>query len=143
MEAFLVFLHKSPLNLGLFAAAVVSGLMLVWPLITRLTKPGKEVGAMEAVQLMNRRDAVVIDVREAAEFATGHIGGSRHVPQGELAGRLKELDKVKAKPVIVACATGARSRAASALLQKNGYAEVYNLQGGITAWRQAGLPLEK
>ncbi len=143
MEAFLVFLQKNPLHLGLFAAAVVSGVMLIWPLLARLTKPGKELGAMQAVQLINRSDAVVLDVREAAEYKAGHIAGARHIPRGELGARLKELEKVKGKPIIVACATGNRSRSASALLQKSGYVDVYNLQGGLNAWRQAGMPLEK
>lgn len=143
MEAFLVFLQKSPLNMGLFAATVVSGGMLIWPFLNRLSKPGKEAGPMQAVQLINRRDAVVIDIRDAAEYNAGHIAGARHIPQAQLESRLKELEKVKMKPLIVACATGNRSRAASALLQKQGYAEVYNLQGGLAAWRQAGMPLEK
>ncbi len=143
MEAFLVFLQKSPLNMLLLGVTVVSGGMLLWPLLSRLSKPGKEVGPLQAVQLMNRRDAVVVDVREAGEYATGHITGARHIPQAQLQSRLKELDKVKGKPIIVACATGNRSRAASALLEKQGYAEVYSLQGGLAAWRQAGMPLEK
>jgi len=143
MEAFLVFLQKSPLNMGLFAATIVSGGMLIWPILNRLSKPGKEVGAMDAVQLINRRDAVVIDVRDPAEYGTGHIAGARNIPQAQLESRLKELEKVKSKPLIVACATGNRSRAASALLQKQGYAEVFSLQGGLAAWKQAGMPLEK
>jgi len=143
MEAFLVFLQKSPLNMVLFAATIVSGGMLIWPFIGRLTKPGKVVGPVEAVQLINRRDAVVIDVRDAAEYGSGHIAGARHIPQGQLQSRLKELEKVKTRPLIVTCATGNRSHAASALLQKQGYAEVYSLQGGLAAWRQAGIPLEK
>lgn len=143
MEAFLVFLQKSPMNMILFATTVVSGGMLVWPFINRLSNPGKEVGPLQAVQLINRRDAVVIDVRDAAEFQSGHIPGARHIPQAQLESRLKELEKAKSKPIIVACATGNRSRTATALLRKQGYAEVYNLQGGLAAWRQAGIPLEK
>jgi rhodanese-related sulfurtransferase len=143
MEAYLVFLQKNPLHMVLFAVTVVSGGMLLWPFLNRLAKPGKEVGAIQAVQLINRRDAVVIDVRDATEYASGHIAGARHIPQSQLDSRLKELEKHKAKPIIIACATGSRSRAASALLEKQGYAEVYNLQGGLAAWRQAGMPLEK
>lgn len=143
MEEFLVFLQKNPLNMVLLAVTVVSGGMLLWPWFLRLSKPGKEVGPLQAVQLMNRRDAVVVDVREASEYSTGHIAGARHIPQGQLQGRLKELEKAKGKPIIVACATGNRSRLASALLQKQGHEEVYNLQGGLAAWRQAGMPLEK
>ena len=143
MEAFLVFLTKNPLHMVLLAVTVVSGVMLLWPFLARLSKPGKEVGAVQEVQLINRRDAVVVDVREQGEYAAGHITGSRHIPQGQLESRLKELDKVKSRPIIVTCATGSRSRAAAALLEKQGYAEVYNLQGGLAGWRQAGMPVEK
>ena len=143
MEQFLVFLQKSPMHMVLLATVVVSGGMLIWPLVGRLVRPGQEVSAAEAVQLINRRDAVVIDVRDAAEYGTGHIAGARNIPQAQLESRLKELEKAKSKPLIVACATGNRSRAASALLQKQGYAEVYSLQGGLAAWKQAGMPLEK
>ena len=143
MEAFLIFLTKNPLHMVLFGTALVTGGMLIWPLISRIARPGKEVGTTQAVQMINRRDAVVVDVREPAEFKAGHIPNAKNIPLGELPGRLKELEKFKAKPVIVVCATGNRSRAASALLQKNGYAEAYNLQGGMAAWRQASMPVEK
>src|SRR5438094_1130931 len=109
MEHFLVFLQKNPTHLLLFAAVAVSGGMLLWPLVARLMRPGQEVGPVEAVQLINRRDAVVIDVRDAAEYKSGHITNARHVPEGEIDARMKELDKVKAKPIIVSCARGNRS----------------------------------
>src|SRR3954447_4557465 len=84
MEQFFVFLQKSPMNIGLFAAAIVSGALLVWPFISRLMRPGQEVGPVEAVQLINRRDAVVIDVRDVAAYKAGHITNARHMPEGEL-----------------------------------------------------------
>ena len=143
MEAFLVFLQKNPMHLALFGTAVVSGGMILWPLINRVAKPGKSVGPVQAVQLINRSDAVVIDVREPTEFNDGHITGARHIPQRLLAERLKELDRAKGKPIIVVCASGNRSRGAAALLQKNGHEQVYNLEGGLAAWTQAGMPLEK
>jgi len=143
MEAFLVFLTKNPLHMVLFGTAVVTGGMLIWPFISRLSKPGKEVGAAQAVQMINRRDGVVIDVREPAEFNAGHIPNAKNIPQGQLQGRVKDLQKFKAKPVIVVCATGNRSRAAAAALQKSGFDEAYTLQGGMAAWRQASLPVEK
>lgn len=143
MENFVAFLYKSPLNMILFGTAVVTGGMLIWPFVSRLGRPGKEVGPMQAVQLINRRDAVLVDIREAAEYGAGHIPNAKHIPQGELQGRLKELEKFKAKPLIVACNSGTRSQGAGALLQKSGFGEVYSLQGGISAWRQANLPLEK
>jgi rhodanese-related sulfurtransferase len=115
----------------------------VWPLVARLIRPGQEVGPIEAVQLINRRDAVVLDVRDAAEYKSGHITNARNVPEAELDTRSKELDKVKAKPIIVSCGRGNRSAAIAAKLRKLGFAEVVSLRGGLAAWQQANMPLEK
>jgi len=93
--------------------------------------------------LMNREDAVVVDLRPAADFAKGHILGARSVPLAELEKRAADLDKYKAKPVIVYCNTGNSSGASVALLRRNGFANVVNLAGGYAAWQQAGLPVEK
>jgi len=143
LEQFFVFLQKSPFNLVLFFAAVVSGSMLIWPLLNRLFRPGNEIGTLEAVQLINRRDAVVIDVREPGEYASGHIANARNIPEAQIGDRVKELEKFKSRPVIVSCNTGSRSLIASATLRKIGIAEAVSLKGGITAWRQASMPLEK
>jgi len=143
LEQFLVFLQKNPLHLMLFGAAVITGGMLIWPLISRLFRPGNEVGALEAVQLINRRDAVVIDVREDAEYAVGHIANARHIPLAQFAGRIKELEKFKSRPIIVNCRSGSRAASAVDILRKNGFNEVFMLRGGISAWQQASMPLEK
>jgi len=143
LEQFLIFLQKSPMNMMLFGLALASGGMLLWPLITRAYRPGNEVGAFEAVQLINRRDAVVVDLRDTGEYAAGHISSAKHVPQAQLAERIKELEKHKARPIIVSCASGSRAPAAAAELRKQGFSEAVALRGGISAWQQAGLPLEK
>lgn len=143
MEQFFVFLQKSPMNMLLFGLALATGGMLIWPLIARAYRPGAEVGAFEAVQLINRRDAVVLDLRDTGEYAAGHISNARHVPQAQLGDRIKELEKYKARPVIVSCASGTRSAAAAAQLRKQGFSEAVALRGGVAAWQQAGLPLEK
>jgi len=143
MEQFLLFLQKSPMNLVLLGTVLVSGGMIVWPLIARVLRPGQEVETSQAVQLINRRDAVVIDVRDAEEYKAGHITNARHIPADELGARVKELEKVKTKPIIVVCARGNRSAAAAAQLRKLGFAEVLSLRGGIAAWQQANMPLEK
>jgi rhodanese-related sulfurtransferase len=143
MEQFLVFLQKNPMNMVLLGAVLVSGGMLIWPLVSRLMRPGHEVGPLEAVQLINRRDAVVLDVRSAAEYKSGHITNARHLPESEIDARTKELDKVKSKPIIVSCARGNRSVNVANRLRKLGFAEVFSLRGGIVAWQQASMPLEK
>lgn len=143
MEQFFVFLQKSPMNMVLLATVLVSGGMLLWPLIARLSRPGQDVGPIEAVQLINRRDAVVLDVRNAADYKSGHITNARHMPEGEIDSRMKELEKVKARPIIISCARGARSMSVANRLRKLGFAEVFSLRGGIAAWQQANMPLEK
>lgn len=143
MEQFFAFLQKNPFHLVLFGTAVITGGMLIWPLISRGARIGREVTPLEAVQLINRRDALVVDVREAAEYESGHITGSRHIPAGALGERMKELEKFKSRPVVVACRTGTRAGASAEALRKAGFGEVLTLRGGIAAWQQAGMPLEK
>jgi len=130
-------------NIWLVMIAVASGAMLVWPLIAKRFLRTKELGVVEAVQLINRQDAVIVDVREPAEFKVGHILNARNIPQGQIGERMKELEKFKTKPILVSCATGQRSASASGALQKAGFANVYTLGGGINAWMQASMPVEK
>jgi rhodanese-related sulfurtransferase len=143
IEQFFLFLQKSPMNMALFAAALISGLMLLWPLIARVSRPGQEVGPLEAVQLMNRRDAVVLDVRDAVQYKSGHITNARNVPEKELDARAKELERIKSKPIIVCCPRGHRSASIAGRLRKQGFDEVVTLRGGLAAWQQANMPLEK
>ncbi|MBX3665219.1 MAG: rhodanese-like domain-containing protein [Burkholderiales bacterium] len=143
MDAFIVFLQKSPFNMMLFGAAVATGAMLLWPLLMRPFRAGREVSAHEAVQLINRRDALVVDVRDTGEFEAGHVAGARHVPEKQLVERLRELEKFKTRPIIVTCRSGTRSDVAVQVLRRNGFGEAMNLRGGIGAWEQAGMPLEK
>lgn len=129
-------------NILLIAVAVISGVMLMWPLLRR-TSGGPYVDTLQATQMINRQDALLLDVREAAEWAAGRVLGARHIPATQLEARAAELHKKKDKPVIVYCETGSRASGALAVLRKHGYTQVYNLAGGFSGWRQAGLPVEK
>lgn len=130
-------------NLMLIAVALLSAGMLVWPMIGRRISGVKEVETLEAIQLINHRDAVILDVREDKEFATGRLPNAKHIPLGQLVARLKDVEKFKKKPIVVNCRSGARSATACGILRKNGFEEVYNLKGGINAWQQANMPVEK
>jgi rhodanese-related sulfurtransferase len=142
--SFLVFLQKSPFNMVLFGTAVVTGGMLVWPLFGRLAGGAvPQVGAFEAVNLINRRDATVIDTRDKADFAAGHVPNSRHIPLAELAGRLAEIEKLKARPVLLNCGAGVAAGKACAALNAAGFKEVFVLRGGMAGWAEASLPVEK
>jgi rhodanese-related sulfurtransferase len=129
-------------NIFLVAIAFVSGAMLIWPALRR-GAGGAAVSIQEATLLINRQDALVLDVREPAEFEKGRVIGARNVPLSQLEGRAGELEKYKAKPVIVICASGNRSRSALGSLRRLGFQQVFELAGGVAAWQQAGLPLEK
>lgn len=129
-------------NIFLVGVAATSGAMLVWPMI-RGGAGGPAVDTLQATLLMNKEDALVVDVREAADFAAGHIIGARHIPHAEVDARAADLKRNKTKPVIVSCATGTRSAAAVAAFKKHGFEKVFSLNGGIAAWKQAGLPTEK
>jgi rhodanese-related sulfurtransferase len=127
----------------LVAVAVVSGTMLVWPLVARRFSPMKEVGTHAATQLINH-DALVLDVREQKELEAdrGKLPHAVHIPLSELDKRVGEISARAGKPVVAYCARGQRSRAAGGTLAKAGFKDVYTLQGGLAAWRGAGLPLE-
>ncbi|MCG6952580.1 MAG: rhodanese-like domain-containing protein [Betaproteobacteria bacterium] len=131
-------------NILLIAVAVVSGVMLILPLLRRGGGGGgHSVDTLRATQCINREDALVVDVRDAAEVAQGKILGARAVPLAQLGERGPELRKNKEKPIIVYCGRGNQSQQAAAILRKQGYANVFNLSGGFAAWLQAGLPIEK
>ncbi len=129
-------------NWPLVAIAALSGGMLLWPLL-RKGAGGPWVNTLQATQLMNREDALVVDLRPAADYAKGHILGAKSLPLAELDKRAGELEKYKSKPLILHCADGNRAGNGVALLRKAGFANVVNLTGGYAAWLQAGLPVEK
>jgi rhodanese-related sulfurtransferase len=137
-DAVLEFLLK---NWMLVLTAAVSGFFLLWPQIKGKGGAGS-VGTVEAVRLINREKAVLIDVSEPEEFAKGHPNGARNVPLSRLEGA-KELPSNKALPLVVVCPTGSRASRAVGLLRKAGYANVQSLAGGLNAWREANLPIEK
>ena len=126
-------------NMIWVALAFVSGGMLVWPMVAGGTV--SHLSPAEATLLMNREDALVLDVRETGEWSTGHITGARHITLAQLDKHLSELDKFKGKPIIVVCATGNRSSSACGQLKKHGFDKVYSLGGGVSSWREANLPL--
>ncbi len=103
----------------------------------------KTLQPMEAVRMINQQDAVVLDVRMDNEFKEGHIINSVHIPLGNLESRMSDLNKFKEKPIIVSCRSGNRSARACGVLSKQGFPTVYNLSGGIMAWQNANLPLER
>jgi len=129
-------------NWHLFAIALASGAMLAWPKLSQSAGGATRVSAADAVHLINREKAVLIDISEPAEYAAGHAVGSKSVPLASLEGS-RELPKNKALPLVVVCATGTRAAGAAARLKKLGFENARVLAGGLNAWRAANLPVEK
>jgi rhodanese-related sulfurtransferase len=129
-------------NLLLIVVAFLSGGMLLWPLLRR-SAGGPWVTPAQATHLINREDALVLDVREPGEFSSGHVLGAKNLPLARLDSPAAEMAKRKDKPVVVYCEGGDRSAKALAALKKQGFTRVANLSGGLKAWQQAGLPVEK
>jgi len=136
-------MHFIQNNLLLVGLAVISGVMLLWPLVSRFFGGAHQVDTLEAVRKINHDDALVIDVREPAEIAQGKIARAKLIPMGELQKRIGELEKHKTKPIIMVCRSGNRSAGACGILSKQGFTDVYNLAGGMIAWQQSNLPVEK
>ncbi len=131
-------------NIALVALFVASLVMLVWPELSRLIGvSGAEIGTLEATRLMNQGPTLILDVRDQKDFATGHLPKARHIPVRELAKRIEEIAKFKAKPVIVTDTRGARAGVACRFLKREGFTNVFQLRGGLAAWQQASLPVEK
>ena len=119
--------------------ALATGAMLFWP---SLGGGGRNaISAQDAVMLMNRDKAVLIDVCEPAEFAAGHAAGARNIPMGSFDGS-RNLPTNKALPLILLCASGARASRAAGLAMKAGYEKVHVVSGGMQSWRSAHLPVE-
>ncbi len=130
-------------NIWMILIALTSGAMLVWSFLGNRLRGIKEVDHIAATQLINHKNALVLDVREQSEYDSGHVLNSKLIPLGKLNERLGELEKYRDRPIIVVCRSGQRSASACAFLGKKGFAQAHNLSGGIMAWQKAGLPLEK
>jgi rhodanese-related sulfurtransferase len=130
-------------NWMLFVVALGSGGMLLWPLVKGSVMGGGALSPNAAVQLINREKAVVIDVSEKEEFATGHIGGAKNIPVSEIDTKLPGAVKNKALPLILVCPTGARAARVEAMAKKLGFDNVQTMAGGLKAWRAENLPIEK
>lgn len=135
-----IFVQDNLFLIGVLAALVM---MIVVTELKRVLKRYRDVTPAEAVQLINRDDAVLLDVRESSELAAGRIRNARHLSASVLPQRVDELGKIRDKPIIAFCANGLKAQKICQLLSKRGFARIYFLKGGVAAWQQANLPLAK
>ena len=130
-------------NAILVGLAIGSGVALLLPMLNRGAGGVANINSTEAVVLMNRSKPLILDVRDAAEFAAGHIQGAKHITVAELLARMKEIEKFKDKPVLVHCQKGMRAKGACSILKAQQFNQLHNLQGGLDAWVEAKMPLVK
>jgi len=122
---------------------VVSGAMLLWPLVSRRLSGARDINTLGATQLINAGNPLLLDLREPKEFDGRTLPNAVHLPLSQLGSRASELAQYVSRPVIAFCDRGQRSRGATSTLEKQGFKEIYNLSGGFRAWRDAGLPVTK
>ena len=137
MEQFFSFLGDHPILVGTFL------LLLFLFFRNERTRAGATVGTQELVRLVNKENAVVLDVHERNEFMEGHIVDALNIPYASLESRLDEISQHKETPIVIACKMGQHSGAAGTLLQKNGFTNVTRLTGGYAEWRAQNLPVVK
>jgi rhodanese-related sulfurtransferase len=128
-------------NILLIGLALGSGLMLLLPLFKKSAGGVPNLTAAEAVTLINRSNALVLDVRDDAEFASGHIAEAMHIPLADLPARIAELKKYQHKTILLNCQRGMRSAKACDILRKAEFTQLNNLHGGLNAWIEAKLPV--
>lgn len=136
----LQFLENNVLTISI---TFISGYMLFWSYFGNRLRGIKEVDTHAAMNLINRQNAVVLDVREQTEYDTGHIINSRLISARALKERIGELEKFRERPIVVVCRSGSRATAATALLNREGFTQAHLLVGGVTAWQKSNLPLER
>lgn len=141
MQQYIEFLQVNPLLtiawVGIFA-------LLIFTTVKSSISPIKNITHQQATLLINRSDAKVLDVRGNDDFKKGHIIDSIDLPLSKIKNNeLATLEKEQDSPIIVVCNTGMTSSQACQMLHKAGFSNVHNLQGGITEWRTANLPLTK
>nr|WP_255683170.1 rhodanese-like domain-containing protein [Luteimonas sp. MHLX1A] len=128
----------------LLALALVGiTLALIWTEIARLTRGFKGLRPAELTVLVNRENALVVDLRPSGDFEKGHIPGSKNVQMSQFDPENKQLAAARALPVVLVCKTGQTANTAAKRLKKAGFEQVYVLEGGIGAWQQADLPLKR
>ncbi|MBE0402660.1 MULTISPECIES: rhodanese-like domain-containing protein [Halomonas] len=132
------FVQNHPLLVGAFLLVLVA-----WLIYETRSASTNAVTSTQATQLINREDAVVLDIRESKDFKAGHIAGARNIPHNKLDNRMNELDKVKNQPIIVVCKHGQSAGAVQTKLAKAGFERVTKLKGGMAQWQADSLPVVK
>jgi len=135
------FIINNPL---LFSALFVVLILLVKAELDHQANKGLLVSPASAIRLINNHDdALIIDIRAAADYKKGHIKGAKNVQLSDFASSLDTFSNYKDKPVLIYCNSGTTTKRVIKLLKKAGYQNINDLEGGIMAWKEANMPLSK
>ncbi|WP_067869322.1 rhodanese-like domain-containing protein [Neptuniibacter marinus] len=137
MDQFIEFISNHPLMVA--AWVLTLGMFLFY----ERSKSGKAVTPAQATSLINKENAVVLDIRPKKEWSTGHITGAKHIPLSDLDHRIDELSKYQQRPVIVVCNLGQAAGTATRKLKTAGFENAVRLSGGMTEWKSQSLPIIK
>lgn len=137
MEKFFEFIGNHPILVGLFVV------LLALFIRNEMRRGGRSVSPQQLVDMVNREDAVVVDVRERKEYQAGHIVDALNIPSASLESRIDELKKYRERPIVVVCKMGQNAGTSGALLRKQGFENVAKLSGGMAEWRNQNLPVVK
>lgn len=140
MERLPEFIANHLLLVSLFVAILA---LLLWNIFGSSVSGLSKIGPAEVTRLMNHEKALLLDLRTAADFTTGHILSARNIPAAELEGRQKELQKHKKNPIILCCSRDSDGIKAGRILKFAGYEKIYSLKGGLESWRNANLPVTR
>lgn len=130
-------------NWFLFVALIVVVALIVAEPLRRKIYRVEQANPVDTVNLINRQNAVVVDVRDNNDFRNGHILGAINIPVGELVTRSQELEKYKKRPIVVSCAIGQSALKGALVFRRLGFDDVRTLAGGMAAWERSQLPVEK
>jgi len=140
MEQLLEFIGNHPV---LSLTFLVLQVAYVWTFVGAPGVGVKKISPFDVTRLINHDDALVLDVRSAAEFSQGHILNAMHIPDHSLGDQMGRLEKYRSRPIITTCKNGHTGAKASNALHKQGFEKVFTLQGGLLAWEDASLPLSR
>jgi rhodanese-related sulfurtransferase len=137
MDQLFEFIGNHPYLIGAFVV------LLALFIRNETQRGGRSVNVQELVGLVNKEDALVLDLRDQKEFAAGHIVDSVNIPYSALESRMSELEEFKDRPIVLACKMGQHAGSAGTALRKHGFPNVSRLRGGIAEWRNQNLPVVK
>ena len=123
----------------ILAAALLTVIIML--IVHESRKSGPSLSPQQAINLVNEKDGIFVDLRDAADFGKGHIVGAVNIPAAKLGERMVELEKFKNKPVVLVCKMGQQSGAAGKQLRGENYTRVYKMSGGMMEWGNLQLPL--